>query len=671
MSASERDLGARTPGTSREAPETAASRRIRARIERGRAERLLGWPVGSTDDLLALAVPPLYSPCPSPFFAEFLQGSSGGDHRAPPTEEPYRGPLRSHGRHPVGAFHPYHTKVPPDVIRALIEHYTAPGEIVLDAFCGSGMTGVAAREAGRHAILTDLSPLATFIAGVNTRSHDGARAADELEAITAASEAALGALFTTVEDRGPVKVRYFVWTDVFACPACGEEFPFFPHGVIHHGDRVQTRSRFPCPGCGGGLDVRSVRRVIRAGRKLKALAWVSAGQGKGRLERPPNATDLALAEEVEARPIPMGVPRDGVDPTGYSARLAQLGGKRIDDVTCFFSRRNLLVLSDLWRRVAAVENPALRNLCRAALTSVFTVVSERQGYFGGGGGMSGNLYMPIVRMERNPYDSLRRKIRRLVAAERLKAGLTTRVLVSTQSATSLADLPDASVDYVYTDPPFGANIIYSEVNLLLEAWLRVRTDRTEEVVIDPSRGRRLTDYARLATAAFREYFRVLRPGRWLTVEFHNTTAAVWEALQRAVGEAGFQIVEIGLLDKGSTTLLADIRPAAAKCDLLITARKPRAGVTSTFALVPGARGRVWEVVREELAAAPLPTRGDPYPVVERQPHLLFDRMVAAHVAHKMRVPISALTFRRQLARRFPERGGMYFLPEQLRALDDE
>ena len=86
--------------------------------------------------------------------------------------------------------HTYHTKVPYRAIARYILHYTQPGDVVLDSFCGSGMTGVAAQlcaypdkefrnsvkeeakqkgEPGpkwgpRHAVLFDLSPFATFLA---------------------------------------------------------------------------------------------------------------------------------------------------------------------------------------------------------------------------------------------------------------------------------------------------------------------------------------------------------------------------------------------------------------------------------------------------------------------------------------------------------------------------
>ena len=56
-------------------------------------------------------------------------------------------------------------------------------------------------------------------------------------------------------------------------------------------------------------------------------------------------------------------------------------------------------------------------------------------------------------------------------------------------------------------------------------------------------------------------------------------------------------------------------------------------------------------------------------VNERQPHLLFDRMVAFHVLRNVTVPLSVGEFLVGLAPRFPERDGMVFLPDQVAEYD--
>lgn len=547
-------------------------------------------------------------------------------------EEP-RGPFIGHLTrdvpHPVYSFHPYHTKVPPSVIAELIRHYTEPGGLVLDPFCGSGMTGVAARDTGRDAVLIDLSPAATFIASVNTTAHDWTAALTHLSSALEESENKWGWLYRTEEG---LQANYFVWSDVFACPQCYAVFPFFPHGVVHSGTKVETRRAFPCPTCSAELNVRRVTRRIAAGRKSKELVWVNAGTGRDRVNRAPTAEEIRLAEQAEQTEPESWYPTNPIDPAGYSAKLAQLGDKQVTDVSRLLSRRNLIVYADLWDRLEKVEDTTLRNLCLATLTGIFTVVSERQGYFGGGGGMSGNLYMPIVRMEKNVHDVLRRKLTRLIDAEKHKRIGRGTVNVSTQSATDIDALPDCSVDYVYTDPPFGANIIYSEVNLAQEAWLGVRTDPEHEAVIDTSRGRDGEDYGRLMAAAFRECHRVLRPGRWITVEFHNTNGDIWNILQTALLEAGFVVGAVSTLDKGSTTVLGDIRPNSAKHDLLINAYKPLVPAAGALTEAPGLDG-LTDLIQRLLAEVP---RARP----DELRHHVFSRLVAHHIEQGQRVAFS-------------------------------
>lgn len=625
-----------------------------------------GFPIAPAEAIIDLSDPPLYTACPNPALGAFIAASTSAPGEELDPGGPYLGDLAAEGRHPVYAFHPYHTKVPPGVIRRLIEHYTRPGELVLDPFCGSGMTGVAASEAGRRAILCDLAPVATFIAGANTISHGARQAASAMQHILEESEARWARLYKTRADEQDVAVNYYVWCDLFTCPSCGCAFPIFPHGVIHYGTRVETRPSFPCPACDDTLTIRRIRRIVDHRGKQKVLVWVNAGGGRGRVNRPPDAHDLALADAIETLLIPDWYPTDAIDPEGYSAKLAQLGDKAIDTIDRLLSRRNLIVFADLWARAGALDDPGLRHICRATLTSVFTVISERQGYFGGGGGMSGKLYMPIVRMEKNIYAVLRRRLRRLVEAEQAKAP-SGRVIVSTQSATRLDTIPDATIDYIYTDPPFGANIIYSEMNLQIEGWLRVKTNSLTEAVIDPAKGKDQGHYSRLIGESLRECYRVLRPGRWITIEFHNTDAAVWNLLQMTLAESGFVIAAIGVIDKGSTTILSDIRPGAVKHDLLISAYKPKAALERRFALIKGSEEGAWAFVREHLATVPVATGG---PIIaERRPQLLFDRMVAFHMQRGAAVPLSAAEFYAGLRRHFAERDGMYFLETQLAAYE--
>src|SRR5215212_3674799 len=96
-------------------------------------------------------------------------------HQSPP-DAPHRGSISAGKSTYAYAAHSYPTKVPPEAIEPFIEHYTEPGAVVLDPFCGSGMTGLAARRTGRRAVLNDLSSLAVHLA----YNHSAACSPEEL-----------------------------------------------------------------------------------------------------------------------------------------------------------------------------------------------------------------------------------------------------------------------------------------------------------------------------------------------------------------------------------------------------------------------------------------------------------------------------------------------------------
>ena len=124
-----------------------------------------GFPIGEDEDILRLSDPPYYTACPNPFIEDFIKHH--GKPYDPVTDDYRREPFAadvSEGKNDtIYKLHSYHTKVPYKSIIHFIEHFTDPGDTVLDVFCGSGMTAVASTMVGRHSISCDLSPICTFI----------------------------------------------------------------------------------------------------------------------------------------------------------------------------------------------------------------------------------------------------------------------------------------------------------------------------------------------------------------------------------------------------------------------------------------------------------------------------------------------------------------------------
>jgi hypothetical protein len=227
------------------------------------------------------------------------------------------------------------------------------------------------------------------------------------------------------------------------------------------------------------------------------------------------------------------------------------------------------------------------------------------------------------------------------------------------------------VDYIFVDPPFGSNISYSDLNFLWESWLKVLTNNEKEAIESRGQNKKIRDYHGLMRASFAEAFRVLKPGRWITIEFSNTKAAIWNTIQTALQEVGFVVSNVSAIDKQKGSFKAVTTPTAVKQDLVISAYKPNGGLETRFAKKAQTEEGVWEFIRTHLGNLPVvkPRGGQLEPIIERDPRILFDRTVAFYVRHGIPVPISSPEFQAGLAEKFPERDGMYFLSDQAAEYD--
>jgi len=295
-------------------------------------------------------------------------------------------------------------------------------------------------------------------------------------------------------------------------------------------------------------------------------------------------------------------------------------------------------------------------------------VSRKQGYFGGGGGVSGTLFTPSLHLERRVFDVLRRKIRKV---GNLSSAVNRTAVVSTQSITDLKNIPSNTIDYIFTDPPFGESLQYSELNLFVEAWVRVRSLTEDDCVLNYVHKKDLPFYSRMMASAFKEYARVLKPGRWITIEFHNSQNVVWSAIQQSIESSGFVVADVRVLDKQQRSFNAVNRAGAVDQDLVISAYKPNGGLEDRFKLTAGTEDAVWDFVRTHLKQLSVfVSKNDQAEIIaERQNYLLFDRMVAFHVQRGVTVSLSAAEFYAGLELRFPPRDGMYFLTDQAAEYD--
>jgi hypothetical protein len=259
------------------------------------------------------------------------------------------------------------------------------------------------------------------------------------------------------------------------------------------------------------------------------------------------------------------------------------------------------------------------------------------------------------------------------AFQSLKLNKSNNFLVTTGSAAKLFNNEKFAntLDYVFIDPPFGSNLMYSELSHTWESWLNVFTNNVEEAIENKTQKKSVDEYRILMTKCFANIYYLLKPGRWMTVEFSNTQAHVWNNIQSAISNAGFIVGNVSVLDKKQGGINAIVGATAVKQDLVISAYKPDGELEKKFIQSGGSEDSAWDFVRTHLKYIPVAKKiaNKLDFIAERDPRIIFDRMVAWYVRHNYPVPMSSQEFQSGLKQKFPERDGMVFLPDQTAEYD--
>jgi len=483
--------------------------------------------------------------------------------------------------------HTYHTKVPPQGIAELVKHYLPRGGLVVDPFAGSGMTGVACRANGYDCVLNELSPAACFIADRFVRSIDPALFEAGVRAVLDRLQPLRESLYTTTcrECGKATEILYTVWSYNVLCPHCDHEFLLWDH-CRSYGTRVRDHkilTDIPCPQCHRALKKSTLKRTIA---EPVELGYMCCGSRQQEVTHALSSEDLQLVYRLEIKaPVADGFyPRIEL-PDGINLQQPKRHG--LDRVDRFYTPRNLAALSHLWRTVHCIEDADLAAYLAFVCTSLYQRVTRLSEFrFWGGSGNTARYNVPFIFNEANVFLTFARKARSIQDhLETTASHYGGASLVVKNSATQLDYLPDDSVDLIFTDPPFGGNINYSDMNFLWESWLGQFTETATEAIMNKVQGKGIGEYQRLMTQSLKECHRVLRPGHWLLLVFMNSSSHVWDALRAAILEAGFDIRKADIFDKQHGTFKQFVSDNTAGYDLVIHCLKPLHDVQT-----PGAIG---------------------------------------------------------------------------------
>jgi len=553
-----------------------------------------------------------YSSGPNPNLEKFVQ-----EHATPynPATDnynvsPFNKPIKSTKATAIYNMHTYWSKKPHGAIREYIRHFSKPEDLVMDTFCGSGGTAVASLIEGRKAIAIDLSPAATFITKNYCTPIDVQELSKVFNRLEHAIQPEIDWLYETRCDRcdGKARTNYVVWSTVYECPRCLKKISLFDcaEAQIPNNNGLGTKKATVCPYCLKDdhfeeISTRSTKRFDH----IPVLVNYSCLDGCNpvRAERKYNDPiqkkseyfqkfDIGKIYEIEGMEIPYWYPKFRMMYTPKDQKrwgdLWRAGYHRgIERVDQFFTKRNLWALSLILNEINKLDDK-YKSALKFSLTSFLLNLSKLYKYRESGGGQpTGNFYVPQISRENEAWSFFTRKFKDIIAGkeELLNQLETTDLIVSTQSATELQNIEDSTIDYIFTDPPYGGNYQYGELNFIWEAWMDFSHDWYQnEVVINETRGHDEMHWANLLKKALGECYRVLKPGRWITLCYHDTSEGTWQLLQDLLSEIGFISEHVDrtlFIDTDQKTYNQSQGRKVTKRDLIINFRKPRPGETQS------------------------------------------------------------------------------------------
>jgi DNA modification methylase len=534
--------------------------------------------------------------------------------------------------------HTYWSKKPHDAINQYIQHYTKPGDLVLDPFCGSGGTSLAALMIGRAAIAIDRSPAATFITRNYCTPVDIRELKVAFEKLKEKIKPEIDWLYETRCDKcgGIANTTSTVYSQVFQCSRCLNKIPIIDCIEVNVGKGVKGggkggKKRY-CPICykNGHEEQIFSKGELKLGAVPVIVSYDcenDCSQKHG--ERKHNDIneqkrqnfknfDLKKIHEIEMKKIPYWSPKN-IFIRGDRYHRDGLKYNNIDTVSDFYTKRNLWALACIQTEInnqpIDVRYPFL-----FAFSGILLGMSRMNQYRPEvsypTSTMKGTYYIPQTSVEAHPFVNFENKLSRLFKGfEVLNATIShPKLIISTESATKLDNISSNSIDYIFTDPPYSDKVQFAELNYLWESWLGFDVNwHNEEIIINDFRNKNELEWKTMMLLSLKECYRVLKPGRWISLCYHDTSEGTWTIIQDIMAEIGYvidnsdSVLFIDTKQKSQNQLTAD---KVTKRDLVINFRKPKLGeVTGTLTITGNEDSttfsqKVTVIIREYLTSHP-------------------------------------------------------------------
>ena len=423
--------------------------------------------------------------------------------------------------------HSYWTKQPVDVIEYFIKKFTKEGDIVLDPFAGSGMTGLASILNNRKSILIDNSPAAVHIAKGYTSKFNFEK--KDIREFLEKIYNSLGYLYQFNID-GVTEAQEILF-DVIGEVYETKDGRKYTDSYIYF-QSIKNNKTFS-KHTEKDLKFLNHETIVRFYKNSKT--------NKKDFIKYDHKFDFelnkVLKKSIENHDLSfLNRSFFGKEPK----RNIKKGIVRVSDI---YSKKNLLVLLEIKKEIDKLKDSDLKNFLMFCFTSIVfnTSLMSRYRKYENTSIKMGTYYIPPLIKDNNVISSFSSKVLKTYDAK-VKLFENVKKIncnIHLGDATNLSNIKSNSVDFIYTDPPYGGMINYSELNFLIESWLDIEHDYKNEMIIDLESNKSSEYYFELFEKFLKEASRVLKNNKSMVLVFHNTNLDVWKDLQNVILKSNF------------------------------------------------------------------------------------------------------------------------------------
>lgn len=427
--------------------------------------------------------------------------------------------------------HKYWGKKPASGISPLVDKYTKPGDTIIDPFSGYGVFCCEAYLKNRNVIVNDLNPIANFIAQ-NLFSKDVA-----ISDVKKQWEKIKSELSPYVEK----------WYSITI-----DGNTFSPISVLRNKD---------------GLPIQF---TYKDGRKTS-------------IKDIPENLAKEFCESESAYLIEDWFPIVNII---ENSRISARHNMKVEDL---FTKRTLACHAKLFSLIEHYTSGSIKDLFLIAFTANLANCSKlvppikSRGTLAQGAWMTG-FYIGETYIENNVLHYYENRIKKAIKGkedylEALSGDLITGKINTSYRITNFdakdLRLPDSSVDYVFTDPPYGDSVPYFEQSVIWNSWLKLEPNYQEEIVISDSnqRNKDIEAFENDINSAFSEIRRILKDNKHFSLTFHSLSGLEWKAVSNACVFNNFNVVDYEWLEQKTYPPRQLNRVKSIKGDVLVTFRK--------------------------------------------------------------------------------------------------